>query len=227
MTRAIFDPRVWLPLAIAGVWFGLRATPTPPPTPLGEVRAITLPAMHGLPPASKAQHLDLDPERSSVRFLVTGLAQELLVACPGVKGTLDLEPNGNGELELVLDLATLQPLHGAASGNDRGIDVAHVLGVYRGSTIVYRARLAATTTSDLPGVSQRTFLGTLRLGAQVLAQPMQLWQCSLPGQPLRLQGHGTVAADQYGLPTRRWLALFPEDHAVTLGLDLAWRRRAS
>jgi hypothetical protein len=144
-----------------------------------------------------------------------------------VKGTLDLEPDGTGELELVLDLATLQPLHGAAGGGDRGIDLAHVLGVYRGSTIVYRARLAATTTSDLPGVSQRTFLGTLRLGSQVLTQPMQLWQCALPGQPLRLQGHGTVAADQYGLPTRRWLALFPEDHAVTLGLDLAWRRRAS
>lgn len=227
MTRAIFDLRVWLPLAIAGVCFGLRATPTPPPAPLGEVRAITLPAMHGLPPSTKPQRLELDPERSSVRFLVSGLAQELLVACPGVKGTLDLAPNGTGELELVLDLATLQTLHGAAGGDDRGIDVAHVLGVYRGSTIVYRARLAATTTSDLPGVSQRTFLGTLRLGSQVLTQPMQLWQCSLPGQPLRLQGHGTVAADQYGLPTRRWLALFPEDHAVTLGLDLAWRRRAS
>lgn len=227
MNRSLLDPRVWLPLAIAGVCFGLRATPIPPPAPLDAVRAITLPELRGLPPSTKPQQLELDPERSSVRFLVAGLPQELLVACPGVKGTLDLAPNGTGELELVLDLATLQPLHGAAGGGDRGIDVAHVLGVYRGSTIVYRARLAATTSSDLPGVSQRTFLGTLRLGSQVLAQPMQLWQCSLPGQPLRLQGHGTVAADQYGLPTRRWLALFPEDHAVTLGLDLAWRRRAS
>ena len=227
MNRSLLDPRVWLPLAIAGVCFGLRATPIPPPAPLDAVRAITLPELRGLPPSTRPQQLELDPERSSVRFLVAGLPQELLVACPGVKGTLDLAPNGTGELELVLDLATLQPLHGAAGGGDRGIDVAHVLGVYRGSTIVYRARLAATTSSDLPGVSQRTFLGTLRLGSQVLAQPMQLWQCSLPGQPLRLQGHGTVAADQYGLPTRRWLALFPEDHAVTLGLDLAWRRRAS
>jgi DNA gyrase subunit A len=32
------------------------------------------------------------------------------------------------------------------------------------------------------------------------------------------------AAESYGLPQRRWLALIDEGHAVTLGLDLAWRR---
>lgn len=222
MNRAVLDARVWLPLAVAGILFGFRALPTPAPLPLDEVRSFTLPTMHGQPPAKSAQHLELDAERSSVRFLVTGLHEELLVACTSVKGTMDLEPNGSGELELELDLASLQPLHGV----DRGVDVAHVLGVYRGSTIVYRAKLVSIATSDLPGVSQRTWIGTLRFGAQVLQQPMQLWQCALPGQPLRLQGHGTVAAANFGLPTRRWLALFPEEHAVTLGLDLAWRRRA-
>lgn len=222
MSRSVLDPRVWLPLAIAGALFGLRCTPTPPPAPLDEVRSVTLPTMYGQPPPRSAQHLELDAERSSVRFLVGGLREELLVACTSVKGSMDLEPNGTGDLELVLDLASLQPLHGA----DRGVDVAHVLGVYRGSTIVYRAKLVSVASSDLPGVSQRTWIGTLRFGSQVLQQPMQLWQCALPGQPLRLQGHGTVAATNFGLPTRRWLALFPEDHAVTLGLDLAWRRRA-
>ena len=222
MSHPCLDARVWLPLVVAAGWFATRARPPAPEPPGPPAAAMTLPPMHGLPPSTKEQVLELDAEHSSVRFLVTGLRGELLVACPAVQGSLKLLAGGaGGELELRLDLASLVPLHDAAS-----VDVPHVLGVHRGSEIVYRANLVATTGSDLPGVVQRTFLGTLRFGARVMQQPMQLWQCSLPGQPLRLQGHGTVAAEAYGLPKRRWLALIDEGHAVTLGLDLAWRRRA-
>lgn len=228
MSHPCLDPRVWLPLLLAGSWFAARARPPAVEPPAPPAVALALPPMHGLPPSSKEQNLELDAEHSSVRFLVTGLRGELLVACPSVQGSLKLLAGGaGGELELRLDLASLVPLHDSTvHGGTGGVDVPHVLGVHRGSEIVYRANLVATTGSDLPGVVQRTFLGTLRFGSRVMQQPMQLWQCSLPGQPLRLQGHGTVAAETYGLPKRRWLALIDEGHAVTLGLDLAWRRRA-
>ncbi len=45
-----------------------------------------------------------------------------------------------------------------------------------------------------------------------------------PGQPLRLQGHGTVPRETYGLPARGWLGFGTNAHDVTLGLDLVWRR---
>jgi hypothetical protein len=206
---------------VACAWFATRALPPPVPAPAPSAQSFELSAMHGLPPSSREQRLELAAEESSVRFLVEGTRGELLVACTAVHGSLVLGANNTGgELELHLDLGSLQPLGEPVAG----LDVAHVLGVHRGSEIVYRATLAATTTSDLPGVCQRTWLGTLRLGGRALQQPMQLWQCSLPGQLLRLQGHGSVAAADYGLPLRRVFGLLAEQHVVTLGLDLAWRR---
>lgn len=223
MSRAALYPSAIVPVLLASLGFAWRALPQKPSPPLPAIRATDLPTLPNLPPGKKNLDLELDAEHSSVRFLVTGLDEDLLVGCPAVTGRLVLTDAGtHGVLELQLDLASLEPLQGA----ERGLDLAHVLGVHRGATITYRGELVATTSSDLPGVQQRTWLGQLRFGAQVLLQPMQLWQCSLPGKPLRLQGHGTVAGDRYGLPTRHWLALFPEAHAVTLGLDLAWRRRA-
>ena len=223
MSRAALHPSAVVPVLLATLGFAWRAIPPTAAPPLPTVTATDLPTLPNLPPGKKNLALELDAEHSSVRFLVTGLAEDLLVGCSAVTGRLQLTDGGSrGVFELQLDLSSLEPLQGA----DRGLDLAHVLGVHRGATITYRGELVATTSSDLPGVQQRTWLGQLRFGAQVLLQPMQLWQCSLPGKPLRLQGHGTVAGDRYGLPTRHWLALFPEAHAVTLGLDLAWRRRA-
>lgn len=223
MSRAALHPSAFVPVVLATFGFAWRAIPPAAPPPAAEVHATDLPNLPKLPPGKRDLALEIDAEQSSVRFLVTGLAEDLLVECPAIAGRLDLTEGGyRGTLDLELDLASLQPLQ----GGERGLDLTHVLGVHRGATLTYRAELVATTSSDLPGMQRRTWLGQLRFGAQVLLQPMELWQCSLPGKPLRLQGHGTVAGDRYGLPTRHWLALFPEAHSVTLGLDLVWRRRA-
>lgn len=216
-----FDLRVWLPALLAAVVFVPRAAPLAVPTARAAAAGAQLPTIHGLPPATTDQRYELDAAASTVRFHATGPRGELLVACTGLRGNLHLPAGGmGGSLELQLDLGSLQ-----AITTDSGFDLAHVLGVHRGSELSYRAGLVATTTTDLPGVSQRTWLGSLRFGVRAMRQPMQLWQCSLPGQPLRLQGHGTVAGDDYGLPRRHLFGLYTEHAEVTLGLDLVWRRR--
>ncbi|HEX5052128.1 MAG TPA: hypothetical protein VFZ65_10170 [Planctomycetota bacterium] len=224
MSHPCLDVRVWLPLALAAAWFALRERGASPAVPLPQARSVELPALHGLPAPTGPQHFELDAAKSGVRFLVEGPRGQLLVECPAASGHLDLTPRPGepiaGELELRLDLASLRP----AGDGDASIDVFHVLGVHRNTEIVYRARLAATTTGDLPGVEQRTWLGTLQFGARTLRQTMVLWQCALAGHDLRLLGHGTVEAAPFGLPSRRWLLVFEEHHLVTLGLDLAWRR---
>lgn len=222
MSRHCRDPRVWLPFAIAALFFGWRertAAPAPPIT--ARSRATELPAMHGLAPAAGEQSFELDADKSSIRFLVEGPRGELLARCAGAAGHLRLNAGSHsGELELRFDLASLQTI----GGGEGTLDVLHVLGVHRGGEVVYRARLVASTTSDLPGIEERTWLGALQFGSRVQQEPMRLWQCSLPGRPLRLQGHGSVPAADYGLPRRWLLGLFEERHIVTLGLDLAWRR---
>ncbi|MCU0864702.1 MAG: hypothetical protein MUC36_12970 [Planctomycetes bacterium] len=216
------DLRVWLPVALAAAMFVPRMTPVPPAVAADAAAGTTLPTIRGLPPATTEQHYELDAAASTVRFHATGPRGELLVACTGLRGELHLPAGGQGgTFELHLDLGSLQTLTADAGS----FDLAHVLGVHRGSELSYRADLVATTSTDLPGVTQRTWLGLLRFGVRAVRQPMQLWQCSLPGQPLRLQGHGTVAGDDYGLPRRHLLGVYTEHAAVTLGLDLVWRRR--
>lgn len=220
MNRYLLDPRVWLPALVGLSCFAPRALPAPAAPPHERPQAVALPPLHGAPAGSGVQSFELLPERSSVHFLVRGPRGELLVNCPGCRGTLQLDAKNNqGSLELRLDLTSLTD---TAPGS--GIDVHHVLGMHRTSEIVYRGNLVATTRTDLPGVEDLLFVGLLHFGELALQQPMHLWQCSLPGQPVRLQGHGTVAGAAYGLPSRRWLGLVTEHHAVSLGLDLAWRR---
>jgi hypothetical protein len=216
------DPRVWLPAALALVCFAPRRLPQPEPPRPTAVAGTTLPTMRGLPLPTTEQHYELDAEASTVRFQAEGPRGTLLVACTGLAGSLRLGAgSAGGTLDLVLDLGSLQTIVEPAGG----FDLAHLLGVHRGSEIRYHAELLATTTTDLPGTSQRTWLGLLRFGVRAVRQPMQLWQCSLPGQPLRLQGHGTVAGDDFGLPRRHLLGVITEHSSVTLGLDLVWRRR--
>lgn len=220
MNRHLLDPRVWAPALLGIAFFAPRALPAPVAPTASRPQAIVLPSLHGAPATGTAQDLELLPERSAVHFLVQGPRGELLVACPACSGSLHLDAKGQqGSLELRLDLTSLPN-----ATPDTGLDVHHVLGVHRSAEVVYRGTLVATTSSDLPGVQRLTFLGLLYFGDRALQQPMQLWQCSLPGQPLRLQGHGTVLGANYGLPSRRWLGLLDERHDVTLGLDLAWRR---
>jgi hypothetical protein len=212
--HAALDLRVWLPAVLAAAVFLPRALPVAMPA--------ARPAVAAMPPATTDLRYELDAAASTVRFHAAGPRGELLVACTGLRGALELPATAaGGSLDLHLDLGSLQPIGSDTSG----FDLAHVLGVHRGSELSYHAKLVATTTTDLPGVTQRTWLGRLQFGVRSVRQPMQLWQCSLPGQPLRLQGHGTVAGDDYGLPRRHWLGLYTEPAQVTLGLDLVWRRR--
>jgi hypothetical protein len=221
MNRTCLDPRVWGP-ALAGLLLVApralppAAAPTPPRPP-----SVELPALHPAAPATSARQLELVPERSSVRLLAAGPRGELLVDCPAVSGELELDAGGRaGDLTLRIDLAALRPVAGYA-----GPDLHHVLGVHGTGTVVYHGRVVATTDSDLPGVRRLHCLGRLHFGDRVRQQAMELWQCCLAGQPMRLQGHGTVPGEDLGLPERRWLGLVREHHDVTLGLDLAWRRR--
>lgn len=220
MNRHLLDVRVWGPMLVGIACFVPRALPPAAARPGMHPAAVELPQPRGLPPATAAVHCELVGEQSSVRFHVTGPRGEMLATCSSISGDLRLDgKQGTGSLDLRLDLTSLTddaPLD--------GLDVHHVLGAMRTSSIAYHADLVATTRCDLPGVQRLLFLGRLHLGERTLLQPMELWQCSLPGQPMRTQGHGTVQAAVFGLPERRRFGIWPERHEVTLGLDLAWRR---
>ncbi|MBL9078704.1 MAG: hypothetical protein JNL08_14435 [Planctomycetes bacterium] len=221
MNRHLLDLRVCGPIAIAALLFWWRPGTLPPPAPTPTARAVALPALQV--PAESTQDADyeLDPARSVVRFLVEDAAGRQLAVCQRASGRLRVRRGGaERELELDLELGSLAPVD--ASG--AGLDLWHELGVHRGSEIAYRATQLAATTTNLPGVTARLWLGSLRLDGRVVRQPMELWQVALPGQPLRLQGHGTVPRETYGLPARGWLGFGTNAHDVTLGLDLVWRR---
>ena len=220
MNRHCLDWRVLAPIAVGAVLFALRPATLPPRGQPSPQRTIELPTPVAGGLSQRDADYELDAERSTVRFFVDDGAPRF-AACPGVRGSLQVRTGtAPSTLELELDLGSLQPLEANAP-----LDLWRLLGVHRGGRITYRAELLRTATSPLPGVTERVWLGTLRLDEHAVRQPMSLWQVSLPGQPLRLQGHGTVAGATYDLPTRGWLGLAADSHAVTLGLDLVWRRR--
>ncbi len=221
MNRTLLDPRVLAPLLAASVAFSFRAQPAPRPVPSPPPRAIELPSPPVAPQPKTATSFVLDTEASTVRFLVEGGDGELLTACKRFTGSLRLDPQAEAsEFELRLDLGSLSPVGNALAE----VDLRRLLGVHTGSEIHYRGKLVRTSTSPVPGVIERVWLGGLQLDGRLVRQPMQTWQCSLAGQPLRLQGHGTVDVTEYGLPRRSRLGVLRDDHAVTIGLDLVWRR---
>lgn len=220
MKQPCRDARIWLPAAIAAAAFAMRARPLPPAPPAADARSLALPAVHGAAPPKSAADYELDASASSVRFLVHGDCGELLVAGDRIAGEMHLEAGGHaGTLSLRFDLATLRAL---TPQDD--LDVQHVLGVHR-CELVYHARLIADATSDLPGISRQTWLGTLTFGSTRRRQLIETWHCRLPGHPWRSCGQGTVAAAAFGLPPRHRLGIVAEQNDVTMGLDLAWRRR--
>jgi len=222
------DWRLWLPLAIAAIaGAGRELTISPMPATEPPVTALALPRPRLLTLPVRDQAYDLDADRSCVRFLVEGEGQELLVQCAVVSGSLELraEP-ADSVLELRLDLGSVVPTAPRQAG-EPAVDLRHLLGVHRGNELAFRGSLLSTSTAPVPGLLHHLWLGTMRFGNRLVRQPIALWQTALPGQPLRLQGHGTVEVEPYGLPRRVWLGLVEERHVVTLGLDLAWKRRAS
>lgn len=218
--------RIWVPLALAGAMLALREGRSQlPGVPTPEVRATELPIPQGSAQPKRRETYDLDPAKSCVRFFVEGANRDFLLSCAVMSGTLELHPDPTQSLfELRIDLGSLSPERGA-DANETESNLQHLLGVHRGSEIVYRGTLLSAATSPLPSLHLLLWQGTLRVHDRALRQPMALWQTTLPGQPLRLQGHGTVGTDGYGLPRRSWFGLLEERHAVTLGLDLAWKRR--
>lgn len=226
MTRARPDARVWLPLVVAAAVLTLREcrrTKVVVQTP--GVQATELPIPRGTAAPKHAQAYDLDLANSCIRFFVQGASHDLLLTCSVVSGTLEFDADpAKSTFELRIDLGSLAAVPGAGA-EETEADLQHLLGVHRGSEVLYRGSLLSAATSPIPALSHLLWQGTLRFGSRVLRQPMALWQTTLPGQPLRLQGHGTVGTDAYGLPRRSWLGLLEERHAVTLGLDLAWKRR--
>lgn len=221
MNRHCLDARVWGPLVLASALLLLRGTGPAAPPPRDTAHAVELPQLRGAPLPSTDSDYELDVDRSTVRFLVEANDGAMLTACRRIGGHLHLAGDGGRcTLELDLDLGSLE----AVGGGEGELDLWRHLGVHRGSELFYRATLIRTATNNLPGVTQRVWLGTLRLDDRAVQQPMLLWQVSLPGQPLRLQGHGSVAGDTYGLPSHGWFGFAPHAHVVNLGLDLVWRR---
>lgn len=221
MTRQLLDPRVWLPALLGAAAFAPRALPTPDPAPPMRARATALPTLPQLRRDDKPRSYTLATAGSTARFLVEHGGERLLVACPELSGTLSRDGTGGGALELRLELASAAPLAGTA-----GIDLHRVLGVRRADAVVFRAKLVSAATTDLAGVERLLFVGQIAFGDRVLAQPMQLWACGLPGRPLRLQGHGPVRVQDYELPQRWRIGLPAGAMQVTLGLDLEWQRDA-
>ncbi|HEB54547.1 MAG TPA: hypothetical protein ENI87_14945 [bacterium] len=228
------DLLVFGPLLVGIACFVPHARPKTVAPPPERARSVALPRLHGARPSRRRRDYELDAERSSVRFLVEVGDRRMLARCPRLVGRMTLgaaDDPDSGTLELELDLASLELLESVPAGA-RARDVLGVLGDL---PLQLRSRRVAVTRCDLAGVEQDRWLGTAQLGARVLLQPVELWRCELPGRRLRTQGHGTVAALPYGLYQRPWLRpswLLPSWLSwgrtridVTVGLDLAWRRR--
>lgn len=214
------DWRVWLPALVAIACFGTRALPKVAATDQEKSRSITLPQLYGMPLKKRLRRFRLDADKSSARFDVKGRRRHMVAQCPKLEGELLLGPKPEqGTLTLRLDLSSLRSL----SKDNADFSIPDVLDVLGNLEVVYHGTMVSAATSDLPGVMQTTWLGRVQFGSRVLAQPMQLWRCALPGQAIRLQGHGIAMANSLGLPNRFTMSLLDEQYAITLGLDLAWK----
>ena len=223
MNRSVFDPRVGGPVLVAALLFALREGHTlPPVVPATRPAVIELPAVHAANPPLRDQDFELDLERSTVRFAIASGDGLVLLGCTRCAGRLALRRDERrSQLSLDLDLASLTVL---TPGADPGL-LRELLGVRADSTLQCRADLVRTAGTALPGVRELLWDGAVRCDGRAVRQPMVLWQPTLPGQPMRLQGYGSVSTAPYHLPNPSWFGLSPA-HVVTLGLDLVWRRAA-
>lgn len=226
MTRWLAESRTWLPLAVAAAVLAARELHRPAATePAPGGHAATLPMLRTGATPTRATHYELDRDRSSVRFLLRHDGGQSLFLCPLAAGDLTVGgDDADHRLELRLDLASLTPVD---PQDHDGLDALRtLLGVHRGAEVLYRGGLVGRASTPVPGLHQLVWQGSLRFGGRTVRQAMQLWQTALPGRPLRLQGYGEVSTDTYGISRMAWLGMVPQQHEVTLGLDLAWQRVA-
>jgi len=220
------DPRLWAPLALAIAALTAREATRRPPQPapvLGHAVALPLPRGTAAPRAELEYALDLS--QSSIHFLLERDGEQRLFTCSVAEGRLVLSPDPTrSRLRLRLALSSLRA--DPDQGDAHGDDLWDPLGLQRHADLVYDATLTSAATTPVACLSRLLWQGTLQFGSRVVRQPMELWQTALPGRALRLQGHGTVAGDTYGITPRGLFAFLHDRHAVTLGLDLAWRRAA-
>ncbi|MFM1871171.1 MAG: hypothetical protein RL398_593 [Planctomycetota bacterium] len=219
---------IWGPLLLGVLAFGMRelVRPTAAAQP-APGRATALPMFRNGAAPTKATEYTLDLERSTIRFLLRTGDSECRYDCPLAQGALVLSAkDAECQLELTLDLAALRA---ADPGNDPAgpAVLRELLGVHRAGDIRFRGDLVSRASAPIAVLQLLTWSGPLRFGSTVVRQPLQLWQTAIPGQPIRLQGHGTVTTAAYGLRRDGWLGIFPQEHVVTLGLDLAWKRVAA
>lgn len=222
MNRACLDVRIWGPFVVAAEAVLLRGSTDPGAPATTTARAVELPLLHGLPEPRGDAVYRLDPDRSSVRLRIGADGSERLLACGRCAGRLSIRDGGAArELELECDLAALQPVD-PAQPPGAPLPSPEATGARQ---LAVRATLQHGAATELPGVVRQQWSGSVRLAAREVAPAIELWQVSLPGQPLRLQGHAVLAGATFGPPSRSWLGLAQDSEVVVLGLDLAWRRQ--
>ena len=212
--------RIWLPAIVASMCFATRALPTTTTTERPEARSISLPPVHGMRTKPRLRRFELRADNSSVRFHVREGHQQAIVECGQLRGDLQLGPKPDeGSLTLRLDLSSLRSLPRA----DSETSIPAVLEALGKVEFVYHGKMVAVASSDLPGITQTSWLGRIQFDSRVIAQPIQLWRCELPGRAMRLQGQGVLATDALGAQTRATFGLLDAHDTITLGLDLAWK----
>ena len=216
----------WGPPLFAALVFAAREATRPAPEPLPSPgRAIALPMLRTGAAPRQATAYRLDLPRSCIRFLVTADGVNHTYDCLLANGELVVGgPDDGASFALQLDLASLQAVPADRAPADPRL-VANLLGVNSGEQVTFRGTLLARTTAPIPALQLLTWIGNLRFGGRNVRQTLQLWQTAVPGQPLRLQGHGPVPTASYGLDRPGWFGLASESHVVTLGFDLAWQRQ--
>ena len=227
------DGWILAPVLLGLLCFVPRALPTPAVASPSRARSVALPQLQRAPERARERRFELDLERSSMRLLVVHDGGSVLVACSAGRGELLLGPaDQDGALSLELDLSSLQVVE-ASAGGPRLDDVLAVLGEPR---LTLRAQRLGVASGDLPRVWQDRWRGTVGLGASVVSRPLSSWRCALPGRRLRTQTWFALAgvdaaggdADRGGIDpggtVGPWLQNLDPRYAVTIGLDLAWRR---
>lgn len=222
--RAFVDPWVVGPLVLAALVFAMReATRGAVPPPVEPHPAVALPLPRADAAPRRDQEYELDAGASVVRFVDGGGAGDRVIECPAIRGRLELALDRDvSHLELDLDLGSLRAVDGALAVDDA--ELWQLFGVRPSDNVSYRAGLLTSTTTPVPALRLLQWRGELRFGGRTVRQDLELWQTALPGQALRLQGHGAVPGDAYGLGPRGPFAFLHDAHVVTLGFDLAWKR---